>query len=346
MNFKPLAALWLLCLAAPLLWAQEPAPKRLTNVEVLTLEPRPLTKYSTFMGQIEPAERAKLSAEVAGTVEWAEVGEGASVKKGEVLIKIETRRLKLNFDLARSNYELAADEYRREAELFKQNLSNQSKLTQAKNRMEVSKVQMQLAQLDLEKSQVAAPFDGVVANKKVDRGDYLAKGAPLLEVLSLSKVKAKVNVPEQQIGQVSQGGQVSVSLDALPGRSFEGEISSVGLQADTQSRSFPVEVTLANEKRKLLAGMLARVKMVTLEQKGQVIIPRDAVMEDEKGSYVFVFSGSRVVRRPVKPGASLGEELQIEQGLDFGEKLVVVGQQMVTHQEQVNLLKTVTQKTL
>ncbi|MDT8446320.1 MAG: efflux RND transporter periplasmic adaptor subunit [bacterium] len=342
MNYKALgvllAALW--CQNA---LAQEPPAKRLPNVEVLVLAPRPLTHYSTYMGHIEPMERASLSAELAGTVESADFVEGQSVKKGQILVQIETKRLGLNFRLARSNYELARDEFEREAQLFKNNLSNQAKLTQAKNRQEVAQVQMELAQLDLDKSQVSAPFDGVVSKKSVDRGEYLGKGAPMLEVLSLSKVKAKVNVPEREIGYVAPGRKVVVTLDALGDRVFEGQIQSLGLEADSKSRSFPVEVVVDNPQQALLAGMLARVKMVTMNLEKQVIIPRDAIMEDETGSYVFVLGGGMVVRRPVLSGIALGDEVQVKKGLAFGDRLVVVGQQLVTHQEPVKVLKSMNQ---
>jgi len=266
--------------------------------------------------------------------------EGQAVKPGQVMGKIDTSRLSLNYKLALSSYDLAKDEFDREKKLFAKQLSNQAKLSQFKNKMEMAFFQMRLAQVDLEKSQVTAPFAGVVSKKLAHAGEYLAKGAPLLELIDLSSVKARIQVPEREIAFVSLGKSVSVTLDSFPDREFVGKVSALSMEADQKSRSFRVEVVVENGKGELLSGMLARVRMVTQNLTNQLILPRDAILEDEKGSYVFVLSGDQASKRPVTLGLGLGANVQVTKGLSFGEKVVVVGQQMVTHQERVSVVKS------
>lgn len=334
------AATGLLCFLAAPGFAQGEAGKRLTNVEVLELSAQPISASSSYMGHLEPAQRVTISSEVAGALEALDLEEGQAVKAGQVLGKIDTSRLSLNYKLARSSYELAKDEYDREKKLFAKQLSNQAKLSQIKNKMELAFFQMRLAQVDLEKSQLVAPFAGVVSKKMTHAGEYLNKGAPILELIDLSSVKARIQVPEREISFVARGKAVSVTLDSFPDREFKGSVSALSMEADQKSRSFRVEVVVENGKGELFSGMLARVRMVTQNLTDQLVLPRDAILEDEKGSYVFVLAGDQALKRPVALGLSLGDQVQVTKGLSFGEKVVVVGQQMVTHQERVSVLKS------
>ena len=294
-------ALWgcIFLLWAGPVWAEE-TTRQLTNVETLLLAHRPLTAYSTYMGHLEPQSRVMIGSEVAGAIERADFSVGDQVKKGQMLLQIETKKLEVQYKLARSNAELAKEDYQRELQLFAKKLSTRAQLNQLKNRMEVTQYQMELGQLDLKKSQVTAPFDGVISKKMIDQGEYIGMGKELVEILDLSQVKANVNVPEREVTQARREKKVEVSLDAVEGKIYEGQISSVSFEADQKSRSFRVEVEVPNPNGELRSGMLARVRMVTKSLFDQMIVPRDAVLEDESGSYVFLLVGEQVKKNPIK----------------------------------------------
>jgi len=310
---------------------------RLTRVDVLQIAAQPMELTSSYLGQVKPFRRSKISAQVAGQLETVPVSLGQSLKQDQVLAKIDTTRLALTYKLGLSNYQLAKAEYEREAKLFEKKLTSKSKLTQQKNRMEVSYYQMKLSQADLENSELKAPFGGVLSAKKAEVGEYIKKGNQLFEVMDLSKVKVQVNVPERDVGFASLGKPVNVSVDALGHKAFAGTIDSISLQADTKSRSFEVQVLVDNPKQEILSGMLGRVKMITQSLSDQVLIPRDTVLQDEQGSYVYLAEASVIKKRAIQLGHGVGNRVQVLGGLNPGELLVVVGQQMINHNEKVKI---------
>ncbi len=316
------------------------AGAKLTKVKALVIKPRSLTSYASFVGHLAPKERVPISSEVEGIIEKANFDLGQRVTEGQVLVRFETSKSALAHKLNRANYKLAFAEYKREKELYKQGLSAKSQVETLKTKMEVNRYQMELSRLDLAKSTVKSPIDGVVSKKKVEQGEYKARGKLLLELISMKWVKAEINLPERDIRFAKVGKEVMVSLDAIPGQTYEGVISMVSREANTQNRSFAIEVEISNPQFELLPGMLARVRMTTYDLSRQVVIPRYAVLQDEKGSYVYLVNKGHSLKRPVRLGISQGSEVQIKEGVAFEDHLIIVGQELIAHNEEIEVVQT------
>ena len=310
------------------------------SVEVIRLRLRDFSVTSTYIGHLLPWERVSLRAELDGMAESADYEEGDRVGPDRVLVNISTDRLKVRRDLARSDHQLAESNYLRDADLFKRSLIPNSRLDQTRNRRDVAKLSLRLAEIELEKSTVRSPIAGIVKSKGVERGEYVNKGQMLAEVLNVSRLRARFDVPEGEIRHLVRGKQVRLTLDALPGEEFQGVVKTVGLEADRTTRTFPVEVALDNPRERLRAGMLARVRVPLLEYRQQVLVPRHAVLEREHGRAVFVVRDGRALEVPIRTGAASGENLQVLEGLRSGDRVVVTGQQKLVHQEPVRITRT------
>ena len=290
---------------------------------------------------------------------------------------ISTKQLKMQARLAETDYEHALADYQTQRKLFEKDMINANTLERFLNLLEVKKIGQQvaklqyeqskiqdttrletyrnamqnaklslmLANLDLEKSIVAAPFGGIVRKKYAQIGEFVQKGQNLLEIMDLSKVLAQVNIPEREVRFATLGKRVSVKIDALPNAMFSGRIKTLGLETDLKSRSFPAEIVIDNARGRLYAGMMARVEMLAESKDRQVIVPRHAVLDREKGTVVFVEKGGKVYLRYIRVGNMIRDEVQIESGLKFGEKLVVVGQNLLANGEAVNVVDTIKQST-
>ncbi|MCP4749587.1 MAG: efflux RND transporter periplasmic adaptor subunit [Proteobacteria bacterium] len=321
------------------LFAAAAEKNKVTKVEVLKLKPRPLTKYASYVGHLKPINRVTVSAEIAGTIDHADFSVGQEIHKGQILVKIDTKRLRLNKEMNESNYTLALMDYNREKSLYIKKLSTLAKVAALKNRLDVNKFRLDLSKLDLTKSEIRAPSSGVVKKKFVEKGEYIGPGKKIVELIDISSVLASVNIPEYEIRFAKMGKKVDVSLDAIPGEFFSGKIKTIGFEADQRSRSFAVEMEMDNPDQELLPGMLVRIRMVTISMKKQVLIPRHAIQEEEKGSFVYIVKNSKTIKRPVKIGLTIKDDVQILSGLRFGEYLVDIGQQLITDQEKVKVLK-------
>lgn len=315
-----------------------------TKVEVLELAPRVLNIFSTYVGHLEPNTKVSISSEIAGVVEHLAVSQGSLVKKDELLIQIDTKRQLLNKQLNESNYRLALQDYERESKLLEKNLTTPAKVAALKNSLDVNRLRLELAELDVVKSQISAPINGVISKQLIEIGEYVRVGSELLEVLDLSKVLGIINVPEREIRFIQTNKEVVLSVDALPGASFLGVVSKIGLEADMQSRTFKVEILIDNPEVKLFPGMLVRARLLKVNLNNQVVIPRHTIQEEEQGSFVYIIKNNRVTKRIVKVGISIDNDVQILSGLNFKERLIHSGQQLVAPDELVDVIAVKQQK--
>ena len=286
-------------------------------------------------------------------------------------IYIGTKSLELQLNIAENNYAHALADYRTQKTLFKGNMSNAatlegyyntlkmnqfkyqlahlnyeqskirdlSRLDNVRDSMEIAKAQYEIAQLKKEKSRIKAPFNAIAKDKIGHVGEFIQKGGHLVELMDISKVKASVNIPETEVQYIRTGEIALVKLDAFPGKKYTGVIETLGLEADLKSRSFPVEVIIPNPNKKLYPGMMTRVELITRIKKNQIIVPRYAVLDRERGSVVFIENEGEVLLKTVRIGQMVKDEVQILSGLKPGDKLVVVGQNLLANKEKVKVVK-------
>ena len=221
--------------------------------------------------------------------------------------------------------------------------TDQVKLERFLNARDVNKVQLDLALLNLEKSKVKAPFTGVVKHKYAQNGGYLKLGEALLEIMDISSVLAKINIPEKDIQYLKRGKIVKITLDALPDQILKGTIKTIGLEADTKSRSFPAEVIVDNSDRNLLPGMMTRAETIALSLSKQIMVPSHAVLEREYGKVVFIVENGKAVEKQVSLGTSIDNKAQILSGLKVGDRLVVSSQQFIANNDVINIIATTKQ---
>jgi len=182
---------------------------------------------------------------------------------------------------------------------------------------------------DLKDTVVRAPFSGVVGERFVELGDQVAPGQKLLTVLEISSVKVVARIPSDYIGQIQTGMLAEVTTRAYPKDVFNGTVIHVYPEADPKNRTFGVQVKVTNPGRpRILPGMFARVRLPVMTLDQALLVPRDALMEDDRGIYVFVVDqSSKTARRSDLVLEDIGyEEALVKEGLSGGESIVVRGQ--------------------
>lgn len=317
---------------------QPPATnKRNTNVRIVKLAPQSIRQESAYVGNLQPNERVVLRSQMDGLVENVHVSKGQTVRKSQVLVNISTKELLVRLNLARTNHKLTVTNLKRDLKLAKKNLISQSQLDQSRNRRDSAKFQEQLAVVNLKKSVVRAPIRGQVKSKHVKPGEFVRKGDALVEILDLSQLLVEINVSERGVLKLKKGQQVQVELYAQNGRTLQGKIRTIGIEADPRNRTFPVEIEMDNPKESLRPGMLARVTVNQGALKKQLIVPRHAIIERDTGRVVFVVEDGRARMRRIETGVSREEQVQVVSGLKFGEQLIIEGHTKLTDKEAVNV---------
>lgn len=238
------------------------------------------------------------------------------------------KKIEAGFEAARERYDMARQGTRVEEKIA------------ADAQARAAAAQMHEARKHLGDTRLVAPIAGFVGMRRIDVGDTVAAGAPVLSVLDLDPVKVRVAVPESEIGNVQQGARAVVTIPSLAGRSFEGKVEAVGVAADPASRTYTVKILVPNPDRVLRAGLVAEARIYSAAIVNALTLPGESVLRDAQGVvYVYVHAPDRqrVYRRRVEVGGPVGNEVEIRNGLAPGEQIVVAGQQNVREGSLVKL---------
>ncbi len=195
-----------------------------------------------------------------------------------------------------------------------------------------------LAQYQVDNVILRAPFDGVIAEVYATVG---AVGGPQLPAVKLisKNLEVKIEIPENQIGQVYEGQPAALKVAAFPGEDFPAFVKSVAPAADATSHTFSVTIGVADDGQKLRAGMFADVALLLDERANAILVPRSAVTEMDGQPVVFVVSADEqtVTLRPVKLGLTDDGNIEITDGLSVGETIVTAGLSNLSDGAKINI---------
>ncbi len=365
-------------------------------MEVSAAAPQDLTITSTAVGSIIPWREVSVSSEVEGVVREILFQKGDRVHKGQVLLRLDERELRLalrdaqarlrrseaNFEkmkhltrtqelkVARRNEELrraelaeAVSRYERAKRLFTEKVISRSEYDRAEREMKVARAALRMATeerklaeegarkedieaaaaaLEQDRAAVAlarkkladatirSPIDGRAVEREVEEGELVRKGTAVAELAELARVKVRADVSESEVVRLKLGERLALTVDALPGQSFEGSISYIGAVADEKTRTFPLELSLPNPEGLLRAGMVARVAIPLERLEEAVLISQTALVERGGSQGVFVVKERRAQFRPLRLGRRLGARVQVLSGLNPGERYVTRGMEDLT----------------
>lgn len=245
---------------------------------------------------------------------------GDRVRKGQVLVELD----KANIDQLRINLEQIEREYNRAVQLLQIGAGTQQAVDQLKAQLDAAKSQYDNL---LENTVLRSPITGVVTARNYDPGD-MTGSLPVLTVGQLAPVvKVMINVSENDLATLRQGQPVDVTFDAYPGETFSGKVQRIYPTVDTATRTFEVEVRIANASEKLKPGMFARVSIDLGTQQNVVVPDRAVVKQTGSGNkYVYVLKGNTVSYNRVDLGQRLDNAYELLSGIEDGDTVVITGQ--------------------
>ncbi len=190
-------------------------------------------------------------------------------------------------------------------------------------------------------TRLLAPITGNISMRRVEPGQTIASGTPVLSIVNLNPAKVRVGVPEAEIGKIKRGAKADISLPSLEGQSFEGQVEIIGVSAEAASRTYAVKIVVPNPGPVLLAGMVAEARIFGTAKTQALTIPGEAIVRDPQGApnvYVYHPDRHRVYARRIEVGPPMGGEVQIRSGLNSDEQIVVAGQQKLREGTSVQIV--------
>ena len=347
---------------ASLLSACEPPPptppERIRAVKTLVVSERAGGQIREFPGTLEPVDTASLGFEVGGLVQQVRVEAGSRIQQGDLLASLDKSPFELAVASAKAGLAKAEAQLReKEAGYARQQriqtrdpgATSQQAVDQARAAYEsareavsYARAQLGLSQRDLEKTDLRAPFTGVISERHIQPFEEVVRGKPVFELYIEGALEVVARVPEQWIGKVFVGLPGEVTSPAQPGKTYRAQISEVANTADV-ANAYPIKASLADTEGALRPGMTAvlQLRFGDAAETLSYLVPVSALWPDDQGQnqvWRFDPATSTVTRQAVQVEGAIGNQAIIREGVAPGDLLVVAGVSFLRQGQRVRLL--------
>ncbi|MBE0572928.1 MAG: efflux RND transporter periplasmic adaptor subunit [Ignavibacteriaceae bacterium] len=302
-------------------------------VQVKTVEYKPFEKYMNYFAKLAGVKEATKGAAFGGKIEKINYSVGDYVEEGQVVVEFPYDDPGSLYETAAATYENSKRTYERSKVLLDAGEIAQANFDGVEAQYLVHKRNYELARKLIF---IEAPFSGTLVDVKVNVGDNVNKDAPLFTIAQLHKMRAKIWVTEKEIGEIKQGMEAEMEFG---GKVFKGKIAEVSMAVDPYKQAIFAEVEFDNSKKELKSGATVEIKVLIYKNPKAITIPRNIVMSDENGQYVFVEKDSKAEKRYISNGQDSGILYEISNGLQVGDKLVTHGASQLTDGAKVKVIQ-------
>ncbi len=299
------------------------------SVSVVTATKQSISDNFSLMGTIAANNDVVVMSETQGRVVKVNAQVGDFKTAGSVLVEVDDELKEANYKASKLNYEKAKNDLDRFESLYKDKSISESQIEQARWSFQNAESQYIVARRQYRDTKITTPISGIVTARPVDIGSML-QGSPqpsvVANIVDISKLKVKISVAEKDVFKLKIGDNVEVATDVYPSATFEGKVITIAAKGD-ESHTYPVEVSIDNSKTfPLKAGMFGRVNFTLKNKAEYVVVPREALLGSLKNAKVYVVQGDVAKLRSIVIRKEVGTNIEILNGLNEGELVVVNGQ--------------------
>ncbi len=315
--------------------ASAPGAGRPPSVEVAKVEVARLTDDTQAVGSLRSRRGVVLRPEVSGRITQLNFTDGQRVRKGQVLVQFDDQLPQAQIQQSLAELSIAQANQKRNQELVSQNFVSQRSLDESSANLQVAQAKLALSKATADRLRIVAPFDGIAGIRLVNVGDYLKDGADIVNLEDIDAIFVDFRLPERFQAKVKRGQTAMLDIDALPGRKYTAKVQAIDPLIDANGRSVGIRGCIDNRQLQLRPGMFARVNAVFGVRENARVIPEEAIVPQGGKQFVIrVVPGdtpqSRVSQRiEVKLGLRSPGKVEVLEGLEIGDTVVVAGQQRV-----------------
>jgi membrane fusion protein, multidrug efflux system len=297
-------------------------------VAAFTVQPTSLAETVTSTGTLLAEEGVELQAEINGKIVAIHFTEGARVRKGELLVKLNDADLLATHARAKYRKELGMLRERRMAQLLKQGVARQEEYDTALSELNIQDSEIALTEAQIAKTEIRAPFDGVVGLRYVSEGAFVNAAARIATLQRLDRLKVDFSIPEKYAGRVRIGSPIAFTV-AGSEEKYSGEIYAYDPRIEPTTRTVLIRARGDNPRVRLLPGAFANVQVTLGEVADALLVPAVAVIPGLNEKSVFVIEDGKAQRRAVEIGTRTESTVQITAGLKAGDVVITSGLQQM-----------------
>jgi membrane fusion protein, multidrug efflux system len=307
-----------------------PPPAAVTTAIAKTERWQPVL---SAVGSLKAVNGVTVSTDLAGIISQIAFQSGAAVKKGDLLVKLDSSQEEAALHTAEARRDLAKLSFDRQKNLRSSGAVSQSDYDSADSEFRQASGVVDAARALIARKTIVAPFDGLLGIRQVDLGQYLDVGAPIVPLQSTDPVYVNFSLPQENLGQVAVGKKLRLKANGIAVNQFEGEITAIDSRFDESTRNIMIQGTVANVENRLRPGMFVNVEVLQPEQD-VVSIPATSISYAPYGDSVFVVKDKQgpdgkpvkqALQQFVKTGPTRGDQVSIISGVKAGDEVASSG---------------------
>jgi membrane fusion protein (multidrug efflux system) len=309
----------------------QPPPDAVTSVVVQQAQwPTTLS----VIGTMEAVQGVMVSADLPGTVDKINFDSGKAVRQGEILVELDTKQERAQLAALEAQRDLAKLNYDRMKQLVNEGVISRVEYDQATAQQRSTEANVSEIRATIARKTIRAPFTGVLGIRKINLGQYLAGGNPIVQLQALNPIYVNVGIPQQSVTQVKVGRTLRITSEEMSGKVFVGHVTAIDSVVDEATRNIQIQATLANPGSVLRPGMFVQVELGLGQSASVIALPASAVNYAPYGNSVFVIEDMKdpkgesyrgVRQQFVKVQGSRGDQVAVVEGLKPGEEVVTSG---------------------
>ena len=309
------------------------------NVEVEQAKNMDGSETFSYSGTIEESELIPLSFSTVGSVARVFVSEGDYVKRGQLLAELNEETYKNAYEISSATLKQAEDAYKRLAPMYKNGNLPEIKFVEVETGLQQAKAAAAISKKSLNDCKLYSPVNGVVGKRSIEPGMTAMPNITSINIVKIEKVFACVSIAENEISSIEKGQNADIGIAALNNAEYKGKVEEIGVVADPLAHSYKIKIGIANINGQIKPGMICNVTLNKLGETSSLSVPNQAVLVDEHGrSFVYAVHKNKAVKKFIKTGKLLTNGIEITEGLNPGEIIVVAGLQKLVDNSSVNIV--------
>jgi len=320
---------------------------KLALVTTLKTNEQQFSHYLDLQGNVMTKQNVLIYPEMAGTLVKVYVKEGQKVNKGQLLASIDDGGMSSQLEQLKTQAALAKTTFERQKRLWEQKIGSEIQYLQAETNYQAVENSVKQAQSQLAKSNIRAPFSGIIDNVIQEQGTVVSpvNGQAVFRIVNLSDMYIEVDVPESYLNGVTVGKEVKVYFPVL-GDSITSVVRQTGNFINPTNRSFRVEIAVPNKKNNIKPNLTARVQINNYSSTKAILIPQSLISENAEGEqYVYIAtevdSNDMAVAKKqiIRTGLTQGDYVEVLEGIDPGEQVIMEGARNVRENQKVKIIQ-------
>ncbi|MBL4677292.1 MAG: efflux RND transporter periplasmic adaptor subunit [Mucilaginibacter sp.] len=309
-------------------------------VNVMIVHDTTVVNQIDITGTIDANEKVSLVSQTAGAVTGIYFKEGQRVSKGQLLVKVYNQDLQASLAQVEAQMALAKDINRRNKILVEKEAISKEEYETSQSSYSAFKAQADNMRAQISRTEIRAPFSGVIGLRSISPGGYLSSATPIATLVNIDPAKVTFSVPERYLPLIKVGSKVTFTIESSQDK-FGATVYAIEPALDAISRTITVRAKAPNPKNLLTAGAFAKINLTLDQIPKTIMVPTEAVIPDLKSSKVYVYHNGKALAKDVKTDLRTDTRIQIVEGLKSGDSVVVSGLIQIRPKAPLKVLKVI-----